>query len=574
MFACGQSNPEDPGEAVTSPGFRVNRSPPCLMVLALAFQHVLVQSSMQVLVVGGVLQEREEMEKVLTPVFFYSGLSTLLQSCLGTRLPLIQAPSVEFMIPAMALLFVRTENNVTCRGHCEETRESVIRGYPLRELQGMVVVAGLVQLAVGLTGIGGAVQRGFGPMVIAPVLCMLGFSVYREAAILCSYHWGFAMLTVVLLVFFSQHLRSCVIPACLRLPVYPVCRMLSVLLSVSLVWGLCASLEHWGHIYFYPLYELHPGMKVSNTTPTLVLNDTNVIAPSAWFSFPLSGSGLPLLSGPAIAAGVAAALSVSISSQCVYMLTARLLDSPPPPAAATNRGLCAEGLGSVLAGLMGAPVGVCSSVANACSLGLSQCGSRSTVQVAGALLLIVGVSPKLAHLLTCIPLAIHGAVLSVTYTVAVGTGITYFQYTHMDSGRNIFNIGFTVFMALVLPRWCRLQAGLISTGVPSIDVILQSFMTLPIFLVGLLAFVLDHTVSGSLMERGLDRNENTKEVWSLANRQQGQSHTLEAVYEPPYLVKKFLNLPGLRVIPFCACRKPEGQEVVATPQEISSLLSV
>ncbi len=43
-----------------------------------------------------------------------------------------------------------------------------------------------------------------------------------------------------------------------------------------------------------------------------------------------------------------------------------------PPAHACNRGLCMDGLGSVLSGLMGAPVGLCSSVPNACVIGLSQ----------------------------------------------------------------------------------------------------------------------------------------------------------------------------------------------------------
>lgn len=61
-------------------------------------------------------------------------------------------------------------------------------------------------------------------------------------------------------------------------------------------------------------------------------------------------------------------------------------------------------------------------------------------------------------------LSFQGAVLSVTYTVAAATGITYLQYTDVDSGRNIFNTGFTVFMSLVLSRWFRLQSGFIYTG--------------------------------------------------------------------------------------------------------------
>lgn len=161
----------------------------------------------------------------------------------------------------------------------------------------------------------------------------------------------------------------------------------------------------------------------------------------------LSASALPLLSGKIIAAGVAGGLSASISSPAVYVMAARLLKAPVPPAHACNRGLCVDGMGSVIAGLMGAPLGLCSSVSNACVIGLSQVrvycsipktlllfittslnypydvfflsqsGSRSTVQLAGVLLLILGVSPQLAQMLCSVPLAIHGDYSFIVYSI-------------------------------------------------------------------------------------------------------------------------------------------------------------
>ncbi|GCB83143.1 hypothetical protein scyTo_0023979, partial [Scyliorhinus torazame] len=62
-------------------------------------------------------------------------------------------------------------------------------------------------------------------------------------------------------------------------------------------------------------------------------------------------------------------------------------------------------------------------------------------------------SAKLTYFLTTIPASIHGGVLSVTNTMAVSVGVSYFQYTNIDSGRNIFIIGFTMFMALLTPHW-------------------------------------------------------------------------------------------------------------------------
>lgn len=94
-----------------------------------------------------------------------------------------------------------------------------------------------------------------------------------------------------------------------------------------------------------------------------------------------AGLGLPLLSGDSIAAGIAAGLSSCISSQAVYVLTARLLNAPTPPAQACNRGVSVEGLGSVLSGLMGVPVGLCSSVPNACMTSLSQVQQKSLYNI-------------------------------------------------------------------------------------------------------------------------------------------------------------------------------------------------
>ncbi|XP_052005074.1 solute carrier family 23 member 3 [Xyrauchen texanus] len=564
MMTCKEET-LDPKKAGRIQCLEVDCSPPLLLNFALALQHVLVLSSLCALVVGTLIQE-EGKEKIVAFVLFYSGISTLLQSYIGSRLPLIQAPSLDFLIPAIALLTSQSGTPEACRGQCTEAEETVAPAHPIRELRGMTVVTGMVQLAVGLTHLSGFALGHCGPLVLAPLLCMLGFSIYREAALLCSDHWGMAALAVVLTVILSQHLHSF-----LRLSVFSVCRRLSVLLSVMVTWGVCAALVQWGHVHLISVTQMLSTKRILNAT---IVHSSDITFPgdsAPWLDFPLPALALPLLSGKSIAAGVAGGLSASISSPAVYVVAARLLKAPVPPAHACNRGLCVDGLGSLLAGLMGAPVGLCSSVPNACVIGLSQSGSRRTVQLAGVFLLILGVSPQLAKILFSVPLAIHGAILCVTYALAIGTGITYFQHTNVDSGRNIFNIGFTVFMSLALPHWFRHHSKFIHTGAPSVDVLLQSLLTLPVFFVGVLAFLLEHTVSGTLSERGLVRHESTK-ILSLADQKQGYSHSPDSIYDPPSSVIKVLNLPGLRTIPFCACRIPPVEEVVVTVAEMSSLL--
>ncbi|KPP73078.1 solute carrier family 23 member 3-like, partial [Scleropages formosus] len=476
---------------------------------------VLVQSSLLVLVVGILqeqlqLQEGEE-ERLLASGFFHSAVSTLLQGWLGTRLLHRSLLSLPLCLPTgPPRTFVTT-------------------------LQGMVLTSGLVQFVLGASGLSGPVLQRSGPLVLAPLLCVLGFSIYREAAVLCSEHWGIASLTYT--------------PG--------PCSLRNT--STTFLW---ATLNTSSTLNWISLNKSTVSLRIAH----------NMSHNAPWFSFPLTGEiRLPLLSTLSVAAGVAAALSSFISSLGVYVLTARLLGTSPPPPYACNRGLCAEGLGTVSAALLGGPLGVSSSVPNACVVGLSQCGSRRSVQLAAMMSLLLGVSPRLSQLLTSFPLGVQGAVLSVTYTVAAGTGITYFRYTHMDSGRNIFNIGFAIFMSLLLPRWFNLHPSFITTGVSSLDVLLQSLITLPVFLAGFLAFFLDNTVSGSLSERGLSSTAMKKRALDDRVAECSQNHF--KIYDPPEPVRRMLDLPGIRVVPFCACRNQISKDVGLAAQENSDLLN-
>uniref|UniRef100_A0A8C4WVP4 Uncharacterized protein n=1 Tax=Eptatretus burgeri TaxID=7764 RepID=A0A8C4WVP4_EPTBU len=58
-------------------------------------------------------------------------------------------------------------------------------------------------------------------------------------------------------------------------------------------------------------------------------------------------------------------------------------------------------------------------------------------------------------------------------------------------------------MALLLPCWLQRHTSGSCTGVPWLDIALHGLLMTPAFLGGFLAFCLDHTVSGTLDERGL-----------------------------------------------------------------------
>ncbi|XP_039089103.1 solute carrier family 23 member 3 isoform X3 [Hyaena hyaena] len=407
--------------------------PPWGLSCLLALQHILVLASLLCASHLLLLQSLPQGELSYSPAqllassLFSCGVSTTLQIWIGSRLPLVQAPSLEFLVPALVLtsqklpLAIRTPGN-----------------------------SSLVLRLCGGQGCHGLALRN---------------TSLRE-------HLG------------SCHLRPCPWrPASTSSPAthIPVFRLLSVLNPVACVWIISALLR----LSVSPL-ELSASPK----------------APWVWLPHPAEWDW-PLLTPRAVAAGISMALAASTSSLGCYALCGRLLQLPSPPPHACNRGLSLEGLGSVLAGLLGSPVGTASSFPNVGTVSLIQAGSRRVAHLVGLFCVGLGLSPRLAQLLTTIPLPVLGGVLGVTQAVVLSTGFSSFHLADIDSGRNVFIVGFSIFMALLLPRWLREAPVLLSTGWSPLDVLLRSLLTEPIFLAGLLGFLLENTIPGTRPERGL-----------------------------------------------------------------------
>ncbi|XP_037066149.1 solute carrier family 23 member 3 isoform X1 [Peromyscus leucopus] len=494
--------------------------------------------------------------QLLASSFFSCGVSTVLQTWMGSRLPLVQAPSLEFLIPALVLtnqklpLTTKTPGNVSLSLRlCSLTSCHGLELWntPLREVSGAVVVSGLLQGTIGLLGVPGRVFPYCGPLVLAPSLVVAGLSAHKEVAQFCSAHWGLALLLILLMVVCSQHLGSCQVPLCSwrsasasSTPIYmPVFRLLSVLTPVACVWIISALL----------------GLSVI----PLQLSDPTE---APWFWLPHPGEwDWPLLTPRALAAGISMALATSTSSLGCYALCGQLLHLSPPPPHACSRGLSMEGLGSVLAGLLGSPLGTASSFPNVGTVSLFQClffmqtGSRRVAHLVGLFCMGLGLSPRLAQLFTNIPLPVLGGVLGVTQAVVLSAGFSSFHLADIDSGRNVFIVGFSIFMALLLPRWLREAPVLLNTGWSPLDMFLRSLLAEPIFLAGLLGFLLENTISGTQTERGLGQRLPTS---FTAQETQKSREKAAQEYGLPLPIQ---NLCSCIPQPLhCLCPMPEDSE--------------
>ncbi|XP_045415985.1 solute carrier family 23 member 3 isoform X6 [Lemur catta] len=425
----------------------------------LALQHILVLASLlcashllllRSLAPGGLSYSPSQL---LASSFFSCGVSTVLQTWMGSRLPLVQAPSLEFLIPALVLssrklpLAIEAPGNSSlllrlCRGPGCHSLE--LWNTSLQEVSGAVVVSGLLQGTMGLLGSPGRLFRHCGPLVLAPSLVVAGLSAHREVAQFCSTHWGLALLTWA-----------------------PV------------------TCQH------SPGGQLRP------------LQLTLTSMPSGCSRY----SCLPLL---------------------------------------RHRGF-------------------------GC---LTQAGSRRVAHLAGLLCVGLGLSPRLAQLLTSIPLPVLGGVLGVTQAVVLSTGFSSFHLADIDSGRNVFIVGFSIFMALLLPRWFREAPVLLSTGWSPLDVLLHSLLTEPIFLAGLLAFLLENTIPGTQLERGLGQGLPSPSAGQEAQMLQKSREKAAQEYGLPFPTQNLCPCIPQRLC--CLCPLPEDPEDEeggsSEPGEMSDLL--
>ena len=161
-----------------------------------------------------------ETAKLIGTFFVVSGVATLAQTTLGNRYPIVQGGTFSMLAPALAIIGVIASN-----GGGWETM--------ILELQGAVIVAGVAEVLIGYFGIMGWLKRHMGPIVIAPVIALIGLSLFSVGQITsATQNWWLLGLTVLLIVAFSQYLND----------YNRAFRLFPVLLALVAAWLVAAAL--------------------------------------------------------------------------------------------------------------------------------------------------------------------------------------------------------------------------------------------------------------------------------------------------------------------------------------------
>ncbi|NIL98208.1 MAG: xanthine permease, partial [Planctomycetales bacterium] len=65
-------------------------------------------------------------------------------------------------------------------------------------IAGAVLLGGVLEAVIGFTGLMGLIRRVLSPVVIGPVIMLIGLALYQFGAPVAAEHWGVSLLTMVL----------------------------------------------------------------------------------------------------------------------------------------------------------------------------------------------------------------------------------------------------------------------------------------------------------------------------------------------------------------------------------------
>ncbi|XP_053321184.1 solute carrier family 23 member 2 [Spea bombifrons] len=442
--------------------------------------------------------------QLIGTIFFCVGITTLLQTTFGCRLPLFQASAFAFLAPARAILSLE-------KWKCNATDVSMSNGtellhtediwYPrIREIQGAIIMSSLIEVVIGFLGLPGALLRYIGPLTITPTVSLIGLSGFQAAGERAGKHWGIAMLTIFLVLLFSQYARNVKLP----LPIYKskkgwtaykfqLFKMFPIIMAIIVSWLLC---------FIFTVTDVFPpdSTKYGFYARTDARHGVLTVAP--WFKVPYPFQwGLPTVSAAGVIGMLSAVVASIIESIGDYYACARLSCAPPPPIHAINRGIFIEGLSCVLDGVFGTGNGSTSSSPNIGVLGITKVASRRVIQYGAAFMILLGMIGKFSALFASLPDPVLGALFCTLFGMITAVGLSNLQFVDLNSSRNLFVLGFSIFFGLVLPSY--LKENPLVTGIAEIDQVLNVLLTTAMFVGGCVAFILDNTIPGTPEERGI-----------------------------------------------------------------------
>ena len=478
--------------------YRLDDRPALPRAVVLGAQHVLTMFGATVsvpLLLGPAMgMGPAEIGRLISAVMLCSGIATLLQTTVGSRLPIVQGVSFSFLAAFFLIIG-------------EAQREAALTGVTagplaMRYIAGAILLGAVVEIVVGYSGLVGSLRRLLSPVVIGPVITLIGLALFQHGAPKAGTYWPIAGATILLIVVFTLVLAR----------TRRFFRLFPILSAVIVMTTLCYVLSAAG--VFPAGHPAHVNLESVQASPWVRLAPGELV-------FPWGAPKFHLGFFFAMLAGYLASILESVGD---YHAASYMAGESDPTAKQLNRGIGAEGVGCALTSVLGGFASTSYSE-NIGLLGLTKVASRWVVQLGGGLLIVLGIFGKFGGFAAAIPGPVVGGLYCALFGMIAAVGVQQLARADLTSDRNLFIAGFSLFMGLSVPAWfaARASASALQAGqtlalyTPTTEGWLAA---LPLGLAGVivslgstgmavaavLGILLDNLVPGTLEERGLGKS--------------------------------------------------------------------
>lgn len=430
---------------------------------------------------------------LISSVMLCSGVATLLQSTYGSRLPIIQGVSFSFLAAFFAIIasvqqaapidWTTATNAEATAGLIDQWQSNGAAG--MQTIAGAILIGGVLEALIGFTGLMGQIRKALSPVVVGPVIMLIGLALYQFGAPVAASHWGISGATIGLIILFSLVLSRWV----RFLQLFPM--LSAIVIVVTSCWFLGSNgTFNPGDAGFVDLAAFNHADWVRITT---------VFFP--W--------GLPKFTAPALVAILAGYLASMIESFGDYHACKNMAGGGDPTPTEISRGIGMEGVGCALTGVLGG-FSSTSYSENIGLVGLTKVGSRYVVQIGAVILILLGLFGKFGALAAAIPQPVVGGLYCALFGLIAAVGVRQFSKADLNSDRNLFIGGFALFMGLSVPfyfgEFSSGREDLASlTWLPEgVQSVFLSLCSTGMAVAAVLGIVLDNLIPGTKEERGLD----------------------------------------------------------------------
>ena len=483
--------------------YPIGSKPKWPLAILLGIQQYLTMFGATVLIpfiIGGAIKmPQDQLALLISTIFFTSGLCTLIQqSRLGNRLPIVQSGSFSFLGPTFAIIGMVAAKKLTGATPMWQIQ--------VQEISAAIMIASVVEIFLGYSGIMGIVKKAISPVVAGPTIAMIGLALFGIGAPWMAENWVISLITLIALIIYSQVLS-------LKSKLF---LLFPVLLAIATGW-------------LFALVGTVTGLISPDNAAFL---KTDLVASAPWFSFrPMMPFkwGFPDFSSATLWAGafgmLAGYLASMIESIGDYYACARISEAPAPTSKMISRGLGAEGLGCFIAGILQTCSGTTSYSENIGSIGLTKVASRRVIVCGAVAMLMIPVIGKFGATLATLPKPVVGAMFVGLFGMIASVGLSNLQIVNLNNSRNLFIIGISFFAGLSLPAHFGAQPidwSMHGQFIGVVGNILQAILSTGMAVTAILGMTLDNALPGATRaERGLEvwEKEASDHAWEQAEKE-------------------------------------------------------